>query len=57
MRFESIFNNTPMGNKINLNLMTNEEDPQYILLYLRDFIFMKIFPYTKDQYGVSLDPS
>ena len=53
MRFESIFNKTPLGEKIMQNLMTNEEDPQYILLYLRDFIYMRKFPYTKDQYGVS----
>ena len=38
------------------NLMTNEEDPQYILLYLRDFIYMRIFPNTEDQYGVSRKP-
>ena len=53
MRFESIFNKTPLGEKIIQNLITNEEDPQCILLYLRDFIHMRIFPYTKDQYRVN----
>ena len=53
MRFESIFNKTPLGEKIIQNLMTNEEDPQCILLYLRDFIYMRIFPDTKDQYRVN----
>ena len=53
MRFESLFNQTPIGDKIIANLTTNAEDYQFILLYLRDFIFMRIYPYTKDQYGVS----
>ena len=53
MRFESLFNNTPLGEKINQHLKTNHANYQFIILYLRDFIFMEIFPLSSEQFGVS----
>ncbi|KAI6647030.1 E3 ubiquitin-protein ligase [Oopsacas minuta] len=50
--FEATFYKTPLGEKILHNLMTNETDPQFVLFYLRDFIYMKIFPLNQDQYEI-----
>ena len=54
--FESIFYKTPLGEKIGKHLLTNEEDSQLSLLYLRDFILMKIdTTLTEDQYEVCVN--
>ena len=54
MRFESSFDNTPLGEKINHHLKTNCKDYENIHCYLRDFIFMKLVPDTELQLFVSL---
>ena len=51
--FESIFYKTPLGEKITQHLPTNE-DSQLSLLYLRDFILMKIDTQTQDQCEVCM---
>ncbi|KAI6655773.1 E3 ubiquitin-protein ligase [Oopsacas minuta] len=52
MHFESVFNETPLGKLIYKNLMSNEENAKYIELYLRDFIYMKVYPTSKADYLV-----
>ena len=54
MRFESSFNKTPLGEKINQHLMINCKDYENMHHYLRDFIFMKIYPDTESQLFVSM---
>ncbi|KAI6655769.1 E3 ubiquitin-protein ligase [Oopsacas minuta] len=51
-QFESIFNQTTLGQLVNLNLMSDEKGYDSILHYLMDFIHMHTHASTQDQYNV-----
>ena len=53
MRFEEMFNSSSLGTKISENLMNDETNKLYVVFYLRDFIYMKYYPPTEDEYNVS----
>ena len=53
MSFESLFDETPLGKIINTHLMKNVEGKKLIYLYLKDFIYMKIYPTSEEKYMVS----
>ncbi|KAI6652351.1 E3 ubiquitin-protein ligase [Oopsacas minuta] len=52
MRFESLFSNTPLGQMIINNLLINDDNSQLFQHYLRDFIFMSIYPRDLNQFEV-----
>ena len=52
--FEALFNQTPLGEIINRNLMSNDTYYDSLLEFLMDFIQMSINTSTQLQFNVSL---
>ena len=51
-RFESIFQMTPLGKKVLKHLADKYEDRKINMLYLEDFIHLRLHPLDNDEYEV-----
>ncbi|KAI6656630.1 E3 ubiquitin-protein ligase [Oopsacas minuta] len=51
-RFEELFAKTPIGKKLMKHMPKRDESLQLVHLYLKDFIFMNLFPIDDDKYEV-----